>query len=130
MTQDRAKAPRERESLLLIDRDLDNPGELILDRIFDRDEFIFFDVHLGDGGIERRGFSAARRTSDKYHPIGLRDGSPEPLEVLVIEPEALQAQGRHAGTDRFAVQNTDDDRLTEHARQNQYPEIDGLPFKP
>ena len=36
VTQDRAQAARERQPLLLVDRDLGDPAQLVFDRIFDR----------------------------------------------------------------------------------------------
>ena len=87
------KPARERDPFLLIHRNLHHPGQLIFDRIFNGDELVFFDVHLGDGGIEGRCFSATGRTGDEHHPIRLRNGPPKPLQVLFVESQAIKAQG-------------------------------------
>src|SRR3990172_22743 len=62
VAQDGAEAAREREPLLLVDRNLRDPAELVLDRVFDRDDLVFDRLDLGQRRVERGRLAAAGRT--------------------------------------------------------------------
>ena len=58
--QDRAQAACEGQALLFVDRDLQHAGQLVFDRVFDRDDLVAAGVDLGDRGVQRGGLAASR----------------------------------------------------------------------
>ena len=54
VTQDRTQTTIEGESLLLVDGNLSNAVQLVLDRILDRHDLVFFVPDLIQRGVERR----------------------------------------------------------------------------
>ena len=54
VTQNRTKTTRERQAFLLVHRNLRDAVELILDRVFDRDDFVFFVSDFVQRRVERR----------------------------------------------------------------------------
>ena len=73
VAQDRAQAAREGEPLLLVHRDLQHAGQLVLDRVLDGDDLVLAAVHLGERGVERGGLAAAGGTGDEEHAVGSRE---------------------------------------------------------
>src|SRR5690348_4850276 len=73
VAQDGAQASREGESLFLVDGNLGDAFELVLDGIFDGDDFVFVALDFVNCGVERGGLSGAGRPSDQDHAIWLAD---------------------------------------------------------
>ncbi len=61
VAQDRPQAARERQPLLLVDRNLRDARELVFDRVFNRDDLVLDRLDLGQRRVERRRLAAAGR---------------------------------------------------------------------
>ena len=48
VAQDRAEPAGEGQALLLVDRDLGDPAQLVLDRVLDRDDLVLDGLDLGE----------------------------------------------------------------------------------
>src|SRR5256884_2812856 len=108
VAQDGAQPARESEALFLVDRNLRDAAELILDRIFDGDDFVFVGLDLIDGRVERSGLAGTRRTRHENHAIGFANVAPEaagffPGETHDVQSKALEFLGK-----RFFVQDAED----------------------
>src|SRR5438445_532787 len=90
VSENRAKAPREGQPLLLVDRDLRDAGKLILDGILDRDDLVLVIANLGERRVERRRLSRARGARHEDHPVRLGDEFPEPLEISLGEADHVE----------------------------------------
>src|SRR5688572_12566454 len=64
VAQDGAQPAREGEALLLVHRDLQHAGELVLDRVLDGDDLVLPAVDLADRGVQRSGLAAAGGAGD------------------------------------------------------------------
>ena len=71
--QNRAQGASEGEVDLRLDRDLHHAGELVLDRVFHRDDAPLHGVEHGKKGVKRRAFAAAGRAGEQDDAVGLRD---------------------------------------------------------
>ena len=54
VAQNRAQAARKRQSFLFVHRNLSDAVQLILDRVFDRDDLIFFVSNFIERGVQSR----------------------------------------------------------------------------
>jgi len=113
VSEDRAEAAGEGEADLLARLDLDDAFELVLDRVFDGDDFAALVIGVGEGGIEGCGFAAAGGTGKEDEALGqLGEFADEGLlggfeaELGEVEVEALAAE--EAEADAFAVFGGDD----------------------
>src|SRR5258708_6363549 len=77
MSQDGAQAARKGETLFLVHRNLRDAAQLILDRIFDGDDFVLVGLDLVDSRVERGGLSGTRGTRHQDHAVGLSNVAPE-----------------------------------------------------
>src|SRR5262249_41568904 len=57
MAQNRSQAAGKGQPFLLVDRDLGDAVQLILDRVFDRDDLVFFIADFIQSSVQRRGFT-------------------------------------------------------------------------
>ena len=78
--QDRAQAARKGETLFLVDRNLQNAGHLVFDRVFNRDDFVAALVQLGEQAIECGGLTGASGAGDQQHPVRLGGKAAQSLE--------------------------------------------------
>ena len=124
--QDRAQAARERQALLLVDRDLRDALQLILDRILDRDDLVFDRLDLRERRVERRRLAAAGRPGHEHHAVRLGDVLAEPAQLELREPQDVEAQLGELLADRFLVEDADDRVLAVDARHDRDAEVDGL----
>src|SRR5262249_46163873 len=105
--QNRSQAARERQALLLVDRNLRDAAKLILDRILNRDDLVFDRFDLRQRRVERCRLAAAGGTGDEYHAVRLRDVFAEAAQLLLREAEDVEPQLLELLADRFLVENTD-----------------------
>jgi hypothetical protein len=66
-------ATRGKGVVLFVDLGLHNTLEVVLDRVFDRDDFAVRRVYLAHKRIERRRFTRAGRAGGEDHAVGLGD---------------------------------------------------------
>ncbi len=80
-----AKATREGEAFLLVDPDLRDAADLVLDGVFDGDDFVFIALNFVERGVKRRRFAGTGRSRDQYHAVGLADVAAVAAQVLFAE---------------------------------------------
>src|SRR3990172_3918453 len=129
VAKDRPEAPREREPLLFIHRDLHHILELVLDGILDGDDLVLPPIDLADGGIQRCRLAAPGGAGDQDHPVGPVDRVPESLHVGFGEPEPLELELTEFGGDGFLIQDPDDHGLAEVTRHDRHPKVDRPPVE-
>ena len=96
------------EPLLLVDGDLGDALELVFDRVLDGDDLVLFGLDLAEGGIEGRGLAGPRGPGDQHHPVGLADEAAEAGQLLLVEAEHVEAQGRELLGEALLVEDADD----------------------
>ncbi len=131
--QNAAQGGGEVEIDFRLDRDLHDAGELVLDRILDRDDAPFHGVEHGEKGVERGALAATGGPGEQDDSIGQREQVADFLlrfrhqaEVRKTEiaageetqANALAGNGRdrrHADVDRLAFQFKIDTAILRHA---------------
>ena len=78
----------------MVDLCLGDAGEVILDRVFDGDDFDLRTIDLLEKGIERCRLSRARRTSEEDHAVWLFDLAHENVEHWWEYPEIFETDAR------------------------------------
>jgi hypothetical protein len=72
------RSPRAKVSpFLLVHRNLRDAFDLILHRVFDRNDLVFVVLDLANRRIKGGGFAGARGASHQDHPVRLFDVAPE-----------------------------------------------------
>src|SRR5205085_5020309 len=97
-------------------------GELVFDRIFDRDDVADRRVELEETGVEGRRLAAAGRAGHQHHPVRQFQYPFQPVADIVWQPKLhkIELDGgaiEHAQHNAFAIERGD--------RRN--PKIDFLP---
>ena len=90
LPQDGAQRARERQLRLLVHLRLVDAGNLVLDRIFDRDDVGASRLDRRDRGAQRRRLAAAGRTDDQDHAVLVVEEEPELLHRAGEKPELLE----------------------------------------
>src|SRR5438477_387480 len=85
-----SRSAGEGQSLFLVDWNLSNAAQLILNRIFNRDDFVFVGFDLIDGSVQGGGFAAARRSGDQHHSVWLFDVTPKFAQVFLVKAYNVQ----------------------------------------
>src|SRR6185369_13958027 len=110
MAQNRTQSPGERQPRFFRNLNLIDPSELILDRIFNRDDFPNLIIDLIKRGVQRRGLPAAGGTGYQDDSVRQAKYATERFEFALIQTEfAHAAKGRvlpqQPQNYRFAVQH-------------------------
>src|SRR5580704_6957040 len=77
VTQNGAQSASEGQTFLLIDRNLGDAANLIFNRVFNGDDFVFVGLDFADGRVQSRSFAAAGWSRDQHHAIGFFDVAAE-----------------------------------------------------
>ncbi len=122
--EDRTQSARKGQSLLLVDRYLQHPGQLVFHRVFDRDDLVVAGMDFGDGGIECGCLAASGRAGDEQHPVGcggeVTDGRKRPG----IEAEDVQCQCGTVRQQLFLVQDPQHRILAMDAWHDRHAQVD------
>ena len=94
LPQNRAQPVRERELDLGIHLHLTDTLQLILDRVFDRDDVALGRVDGGERSVEGRGLAAPGRPGDEHDAVTLMDQPIDERRGPTREPELLEAEQR------------------------------------
>ena len=118
VAENRAQAAGKRQAGFFRHLDLVHALELILDRIFDRDDLALGVVNFVERGIERRRLAGARRTGDEHDAVG-------ELEHALQAGELALAHAEVAGAAEFGIlpQQTHDHRFTVQHRDDRDADI-------
>ena len=88
--QDRSQAFGKGESLAFIDRNLQDARQLVLHRVFDRDDLLEAGVDLRQHGIHGRGLAAPGRPRDQQHAVGQGRQRADALCSRITEAQQVQ----------------------------------------
>ncbi|MCY1410799.1 hypothetical protein D9M71_261750 [compost metagenome] len=124
VAQDGAQAAGKGQAFLLVDRDLQHAGELVLHRVFDGDDLVHAVVDLGDHGVEGGGLAAAGGAGHQDHPVGFGRQAPQLHQGGVFEAQGLQAHAVGAVGQVLLVQHPQHRVFTEDAGHDRHPEVD------
>src|SRR6185503_13122077 len=100
---DGTQATIEREPLLLVDGNLRNAVQLVLDRILDRYDLVFFVSDLVERGVERSSLSRSGWTSNQDHAVRLCDITTKLAQVVFSETHHVQIEVSKLFVDLFLV---------------------------
>src|SRR5688572_20337738 len=125
VAEDRAQTAREREALLLVDRDLRDAAQLILDRVFDGDDLVFGRLDLGERRVKSGRLTGTGRTGDQHHSVRLLDELAEAGQHPLVEAENVQAKVLELLRHRLLVEDTDDRVFAVCGRNDRNAEVDG-----
>ena len=119
LSQQRAQRAGERHADFLVHRHLRHAGELVLDRIFDREDFLTPGADHLDRRVERRRLAGARRTGDEHDAVRPRYDF----------GEQLQRVGGHAQLEQrdaaaLLVEQTQHDALAAQRRHRRHAHVD------
>src|SRR5436309_14661684 len=128
VTQNRTKNTREGQTFLLVDRDLSNAMQLILNRVFNRDDFIFFVSDFVQGGIKRRRLSRSCRSGHQHHPVRLRNVMTKLSKIVRIESNHVQIEIADSCIDLVFIENTNNSVFAVDGRHDLNAEVDVAAF--
>src|SRR5581483_9280247 len=115
------------QTFLLVDGNLRDAANLVLHRIFNGDDLVFFGFNLIHGGVKSRRFAAARRPGNQHHAIGFLDVAAELAQVLVVKANDIEHQGAELLAHGFFVEHTEHRILAVNRRHDGDAKIDGAP---
>ena len=124
VAQDASQTSRKREPLLLVHLDLRHASQLILDRVFDRDDLVLVVPNLVQRSVERSRFSRTRRAGHEHHAVRLENEPAESGEQVRIEPDNFKLQVLEAFVDLLLVENSDDRVFPVNRRHDRHTKID------
>src|SRR5712664_103001 len=107
VAQDGAQAARKGETLFLVHRNLRDAAQLILDRIFDGDDFVLVGLDLVDSRVERGGLSGTGGPRHQDHAIGLSNVAAESAGFFRGEADNVQSQALEFFRKRFLIEDAE-----------------------
>ena len=119
LPQNGSQRARERQLDLLVDLRLVHAGDLILDRIFDRDDVGLLRLHRPQRGAQRRRLAAAGWADDEDHAVLMAEEFAHILERHRRHPDLLER--RHALP---VIEHAHDDLLAKQRAQRGDAEVD------
>ena len=128
--QDRPQASCKCQTLLLVDRNLGDPLELILDRVFDGDDLVLGRTDLRQTRVQRGRLARTCGAGHQHHSIGLIDEFAQLALGIVLKTEHIEIESLELGVGSFLVENPDNRVLTMNGRHDRHPEVDGAARKP
>src|SRR6185369_11153299 len=108
----------------LVDGNLRDAVQLVLDRIFDRDDLVFFVSDLVQRRVERGRLARSGWTSDQDHAVRLGDVATKLAQVVFRETNHVQIQVAKLFVDLFFVENTNDRVFTVNRRHDRNAKVD------
>ena len=124
MTKDRTQSSGEGEAFLFIDGNLSDPPDLILNRIFDRDDLVFITLDFIESGIQGRGLAATSRPRNQDHAIRFGNVMTEAFDILVIKTNDVEVQLAKLLAHRFFVENAQHGIFSVNGRHDGNAEVD------
>src|SRR6266436_4250951 len=125
VTQNGTQTAGEGQTLFFVDRNLGDAAQLILDWIFNGDDLVFVGLDFVDGGVERRGFAAARRPGDQHHAVRLLDIAAEAAQVVFVEPDHFECELLKLLAHRLLVEHAEHGVLAVDRGHDRNAEVDG-----
>ena len=128
VAQDGTQAARKSETLLFIHGNLGDAPKLILDWIFDGDDFVFVALDFVDGGIKRGGLSGARRSCNQNHAVGFADVAAEAASLFVGKANHVQREAGEFFRKCFLVEDAENGVFAVTGGHNGNAQIDVAAF--
>jgi hypothetical protein len=127
VAQDGAQAAGKIQPLLLIHRDLQHAGQLVLHRVFDGDDLVLAGVGLGQQRVQAGGLARAGGAGDQQHAVGLGGHVPEAGAGGGVEAQGVEGQAGQLAGQVFLVEDAQHRVLAVDAGHDGHPEVDGPP---
>ena len=105
VAQNGPQPARERETLLLIHRDLRDALDLVLHRVLDGDDFVLVVLDFAQRGVERGGLARPGGAGHQHHAVRLHDVAPKFHQVAFGEPHHVERQLGELLAHRFLVEH-------------------------
>src|SRR5262249_21625838 len=121
-------AARKGQPLLLIHRNLGDAVQLILDRIFNGDDFVFFVSNFVERCVQRRRFTRSGRTRHEHHAVWFSDVATKLSQVVRIEPDDIEVEILERLVDLFFVEDTNHRVFAVHGRHDRNAKVDVAGF--
>ena len=90
MTQDRTQPCGKGKVNFGTHLHLADAAQLILDRVFDRDDILVARVNSVECGVQRRCFARPRRSRDQDNAVALANESLDTRQIAAAEPQFFQ----------------------------------------
>src|SRR5260370_41765402 len=127
VAQNGTQSAGKREALFLVHRNLGDAANLVLHRIFNRDDLVFVGLDFVQPSVQRSGFSAARGAGNQHHAIGLCDEHPEALDIVSAATHNIQHKIAQLLTHEFLVDHAQHSILAMNRGHNGNTKINGTP---
>src|SRR6266849_4611763 len=105
VAEDGAQTAGEGKTLFFVDGNLGDAAKLVLDGVFDRDDFVFVGLDFVDGGVERGGFAGTGRAGDQHHAVRLANVAAEAAGFFGREADDIEAETLEFFGESFLVQH-------------------------
>src|SRR6266851_4972705 len=105
VAQDGAQSAREGQSFFLIHRNLRNAAKLVLNGIFDGDNFVFVGLDFVDRRIQRGGLAGARRPGHQHHAVRFANVAAKAPRLFRRKTDDVQSEALKFLGKRFFVQH-------------------------
>src|SRR5690349_15636212 len=128
VTQNGTKTTIERQSFLFVHGNLRDAVQLILNRILDGDDLVFFVSDLIQRGVERGRLARAGWTSHQDHAVRLRDVATKLAQILFRKTNDIQVEISKLFVDLFFVQDTNHCVFAVNSRHDRNAEVDVAAF--
>src|SRR6266849_142506 len=125
VAKDGAQAARKGQTLLLVDGNLRDSPDLILDRVFNRDDLVFVVLDLINGGVKRGRLAAAGRPGNEHHPVRLLDVAAEPAQVEFVEAHHVERKLAELFAHRLFVEHAEYGIFAMDRGHDRNAEVDG-----
>src|SRR5712692_9332847 len=125
VAQDGAQPAGKRQAFFLIDRDLRDPADLIFDRVFNRNDFVFVVLDLIYRRIKGSRFAAARRPGDEHHTVRFFDVAAEAAQVEVVKAHHVECELAELFAHRLFVEHAEHGIFAVDRRHDRNVEVDG-----
>src|SRR3977135_709839 len=120
--QNRAQPACEGEALLLVHGYLQHPRQLVLDRVFDRDDLVASGLSLGERRVQGGGLATAGGTCAQQHAGGPGGGAAQLFDDVPLETQHIQPQAAHLG-ERLLVEDAQHRVFAEDAGNDRHAEV-------
>src|ERR1700674_585260 len=124
VTQDGAQSASEGQTFFLIDRDLGDATNLVFDRVFNGDDFVFVGLDLADRCVQGRGLAASGWSGDQHHAVRFLDVAAEFPQVVFIETHHIESEFVKFFAHRFFIEHAQHGILAVDGRHNRNAEVD------
>src|ERR1700690_1839986 len=128
VAQDGAKAARKRETFLFVYRNLRDAADLVFDRVFDGDDFVFVVLDFVDGGVKRGGLAGACGAGDEDHAVRFVNEAAKSGDFVFFEADHVEREIAKFFAERLFIKNAQDSVFPVNRRHDGNAEVHEAAF--